>query len=76
MYRVDVKIYWMIRNFPFFACFWLDDMLFPRVYLRVNWPQTAFTGQLGILYWVAKEIVRYCEELTIVLTRNKQIFSL
>ena len=56
--------------FPYFTCFWLAETVCPQVYLRVSWLQMAFAGQLQILYLVANEIVCYCEELAIILTRK------
>ena len=33
---------------PSFARLWLAETAFTRAYLRVNWPQTAFSGLFGV----------------------------
>ena len=60
----------MIRNFPRFARLWLAETVFPRMYLRVSTPQTAFRGLFRRVRWpqiralsiLANGMVGYCKE--------------
>ena len=68
------------RFTPYFNRLWLAEMVFPRMSLRVSSPETALSGlfervsrlHIRAFSILDNEMVRYCEELAMIIHRTKQ----